>query len=60
MAALAVLVLIAAFLAKPWLVMLLIGALHSEVPQVPTVGFTAAWILVLIYEVLAARVEVSS
>ncbi len=52
--------LVAVLFIKTWAVTLLVGALHSQVPEVPPVGWEAASIVVLLGLALTYKVEVES
>lgn len=39
-------------LLEAWIVMLLMGALHSEVPAIPSFGFAASLVLVILVNFL--------
>lgn len=58
--ALSLLVIAARSFLSPWLVMLLVGVLHSMHPQVPALGFWTCFIGTLIISIASYQVSTSS
>jgi len=42
-------------LAEPWLLMLILGALHSRHPEVPALGFVTVWLVDMAVGLLISR-----